>query len=282
MSNFFRKEYKRLYAGVKRNVFFVLYLFFIAFLLPENILAAESTQTAKPPAAIGVTFWLLLICYWNRKKPIGGWLLYYFITLFVGSIMSIILIFFTLTLSNFNPMNWENKSRYFLYIITTVPGYVFLLSQILLSYYLLSEIRRDWKHIQILRKILLADFIFSVFYIPIEITYWSLTGSTILNGFSAMVSLIWYFYFKKSIRVKCVFKDKAWNWEMLFASKKKVIENVIVGNKTKDVQDDDIVRQRQKELYKQGICPQCGDKFDLKYTKCFTCDFDFYENKLND
>lgn len=34
---------------------------------------------------------------------------------------------------------------------------------------------------------------------------------------------------------------------------KSFIENIMVGNKTKDVQDDDIVRQ--KDLYQKGICP---------------------------
>ena len=52
--------------------------------------------------------------------------------------------------------------------------------------------------------------------------------------------------------------------------------------KLKDMQDDRIARQQQKELYQRGVCPQCKEKIDFKYTKCFACDFDFFENKLTE
>lgn len=67
----------------------------------------------------------------------------------------------------------------------------------------------------------------------------------------------------------------------------KILELLKPGSKpplqdgTKDIRDD-IAWQQQKELYKKGICPLCKEKIDPKYTKCFACDFDFYENKLTE
>lgn len=38
--------------------------------------------------------------------------------------------------------------------------------------------------------------------------------------------------------------------------------------------------EKQKELFDKGICPQCGNAIDKSMTKCFGCDFDFYERGL--
>ncbi|GBE06009.1 hypothetical protein BMS3Abin10_01651 [bacterium BMS3Abin10] len=165
----------------------------------------------------GLLIWL--ICFWKRKNPIGGWLLYYFITLFVGFFISIALTLAPDNLSNFNPMLWDDKIMYFFFIVTTVPSDALLLAQIVLTYYLLSSVRRDWKHILILRNILLAEIILSLVSIPIDMNYWPDTGSAFFSGYALVVSSIWYFYFKKSVRVEYVFKHKNWNWDTFHPSK---------------------------------------------------------------
>ena len=157
-----------------------------------------------------------LVCYVRRKNPIGGWLLYYFIGLYVGLFISIALI--VPSLSNYNPLEWDDKFHYFLFIITTIPGEILLLAQVLLSIYLLSKKRRDWKHIEILKKVLFADVVFSAISIPIEVSLWPV--SVFFSIYSAILSLIWFFYFRKSVRVQYVFKDKLWNPEILYPSVK--------------------------------------------------------------
>jgi hypothetical protein len=185
-------------------------LFLVVFLSPQSILAADSGRPSSPSMAGAAAFWIWLICYLRRKKPIGGWLLYYFIGVYVGVLIWIML---TVTsLSNYNPSEWDNKLHYFLFILTTIPGDIFLLGQVFLSFYLISQNRRDWKYIEILRKVLLANLIFSLGSIPIEATLWP--QSVFFTIYSAVLSLIWFFYFKKSIRVQYVFKDKQWNWEI--------------------------------------------------------------------
>ncbi len=188
----------------------ILFCFFVVFLFPQIILAADSGRSSSVPTAGGAAFWIWLICYLRRKKPIGGWLLYYFIGVYAGLLISILL---TLPfLANYNPSEWDNNLHYFLFIITTVPDDIFLLAQVFLSFYLISQNRRDWKYIEILRKVLIANFAFSIGSIPIEATLWP--QSVFFSIYSAMLSLIWFFYFKKSVRVQYVFKDKQWNWEI--------------------------------------------------------------------
>jgi len=54
------------------------------------------------------------------------------------------------------------------------------------------------------------------------------------------------------------------------------------ATKAVSYEEEALLRQQQKELYQNGICPQCKETIDSKYTKCFACDYDFYENKLQE
>jgi hypothetical protein len=188
----------------------------LIFFLPQSLLAAESGKPSSTPFAGGGGILIWLVCYIRRKNPIGGWLLYYFIGLYVGFFISISLT--VPSLSNYNPLEWDDNFHYFLFIITTIPGDIFLLAQVILSFFMISQKRRDWKYIEILKKVLLADFVFSVCSIPIEASLWP--ASAFFSVYSAILSLIWFFYFKKSVRVQYVFKDKLWNAEIFYPTVK--------------------------------------------------------------
>jgi hypothetical protein len=195
--------------------FIIPFCLSLIFLLPQNLLAADAGKSSSSPAAGGgLLIWP--VCYVRRKNPIGGWLLYYFIGLYVGLFISIALT--VPSSSNYNPLEWDDKFHYFLFIITTIPGEIFLLAQVFLSFFLLSKKRRDWKYIEILKKVLLADVVFSAVSIPIEVSLWPV--SIFFSVYSAILSLIWFFYFRNSARVQYVFKDKLWNPEILYPSVK--------------------------------------------------------------
>ena len=68
----------------------ICYLIFLFIIIPINLFAAESTNSSVS-AFGGGAFWIGLLCFIRRKKPIGGWLLYYFIGLYAGLIISIII-----------------------------------------------------------------------------------------------------------------------------------------------------------------------------------------------
>lgn len=204
----------RIYSSALLTGFMVLLLLLIVSILPDNLFGADSTRPSTP-AAGGAAFWVWLICFLRRKRPIGGWLLYYFIGLYGGLAISIVL---TIpSLPNYNPAQWDTMLHYFLFIITTVPNDLFLLAQVYLSFSLLSQNRRNWKHVETLKTVLLLNFVFSLLSIPIETTLWP--ESVFFSAYSAALSLVWFFYFKKSVRVEYVFKDRHWDWEIFHPRK---------------------------------------------------------------
>jgi len=211
MADFLRKVAQR-YGRIRMGMI-ISFCAFVICLLPQYGLAADADRTSKAPIG-GGAFLAWLICYLRRKKPIGGWLLYYFIALYVGAYISAIL---TLSsLSNYNPSGWDDKLQYFLFIITSIPGDIFLIAQVVLSFYLISQKRRDWKYVEMLKKVLLASFIFSVASIPVDLSYWP--ESSFFTIYSAILAIIWFFYFKNSLRVQFVFKEKVWDENTIYSS----------------------------------------------------------------
>jgi hypothetical protein len=193
----------------------MLLIFLIVFILPDNLLAADSSRPSTPPVGAVVGFLVWLICFLRRKRPIGGWLLYYFIGLYGGLAVSIVVTI--ASLPNYSPAQWDTMLHYFLFIITTVPNVLFLLAQVFLSFFLFSQNRRNWKYIETLKTVLLLDFAFSLLSIAIDAALWS--ASVFFSAYSAVLSLIWFFYFKRSARVRYVFKDRNWDWETLHPKK---------------------------------------------------------------
>ena len=54
---------------------------------------AQTHTNTGPPAAVAVT----IIWYMARQQPIGGWLLYYYISLYAGLVFSLLLLATTLS-----------------------------------------------------------------------------------------------------------------------------------------------------------------------------------------
>ncbi len=198
----------RIETLIHMTSFLVLIVLLVFLVLPENLLAADSNRSSTAGGG-ALAFWL--ICYLARKYPIGGWLLMYFISLYSGFVISIIMTI--ISFQNYNPLQWDSILHYLIFLITTVPGDFILLIQVYLSFSLLSESRRDWKHIETLKTVLFLNIIFSLFSIPFDLTLWP--DNVIISVYSAVVSLIWFSYFKKSARVKYVFKEKNWDWALL-------------------------------------------------------------------
>jgi hypothetical protein len=188
----------------------VIFVLFALCLLPDTLLAADSGRSSTP-AAGGVALWVWLICFLRRKRPIGGWLLYYFIGLYGA--LAVTIVATISSLPNYNPARWDTALHYFLFMVTTVPSNLFLLAQVWLSFSLLRQKGRDWKHIELLRTVLILDVAFSILSIPIDAKLWP--EGIFFSSYSGVLSLIWFFYFKKSIRVQYVFKDKHWDWALL-------------------------------------------------------------------
>lgn len=51
---------------------------------------------------------------------------------------------------------------------------------------------------------------------------------------------------------------------------------------TPDDNASDISKSSSVVLFQKGVCPECKEKISADYTKCFSCGYDFYDNKLID
>lgn len=75
--------------------------------------SSASSQTTKAPIGLLIAYW---ICNSRKRKAIGGWLLFYYMQLFIGTAFSILMILLSLkTLAeNLNIANWGNETmQYF-------------------------------------------------------------------------------------------------------------------------------------------------------------------------
>jgi hypothetical protein len=184
-------------------------------LLALSLPVLASTDTPDTPAVspqfsgIGAPVLILLIwyvCASRRKKEIGGWLLYYYIQLYIGAIIAVML-----TVRSFDkylPGTWEYlPGQYPFFLLSTVPVLLVYLAKFVVAERL--RISRDYAYVPILRYILFADLASSLIAIAINNQYFEGNSA----GFN-IVTLIWpiiwipYFYFSK--RVKSVFKNHDW------------------------------------------------------------------------
>ena len=114
---------------------------------------AQAKTNPGPPGVIVVA----IICYLARKGPIGGWLLYYYISLYAGVAVSLLLL--ATTLQNYSPERWQSTELYALAIASTTLDQLILITQAVVATILLKW--REWKWLKVLRAILIGSLIWS-------------------------------------------------------------------------------------------------------------------------
>ncbi len=148
-----------------------------------------------------------LICYLLCKRPIGGWLLLYVIALYTSLLANII--FGVMILPYIGP---GSRTWFAVFVATAVPVCLFILAEFVLSWYLVLPRRRDWRYIEMLKKLLFVHGAYCLLTLPLDIILFP--GKSIPNAIVIVWSGFWFFYFKWSNRVRYVFKDKQWDYEV--------------------------------------------------------------------
>jgi hypothetical protein len=179
------------------------------FALSLPVFASTDTPvTSAPVGGIGILLALIVwyICASRKKKEIGGWLLYYYIQLYIGA-FTVVLI--TIRSSDsYLPKTWVNTpDLYPFFLLTAVPGVLLYCAQFVVAEKL--RMSRNYAYVPILRYILFADLAFSLIAVAINHKYFE--GSSV--GFTMMTiiwPIIWILYFYFSKRVKGVFKNRDW------------------------------------------------------------------------
>lgn len=174
---------------------------------PSEAFAATSSDSSRNPFG-GIMLIAWIIVYLSRRRAIGGWLLYFFIQLYASQIFSLILV--PSTISNLNPSIWQNSILYVFFCLSTIPVLLVQAFETIAGTLLLTY--RDEKNVRLLRKALVALALTSGASLGIDIAYFQEGASIFFDVLTLLFSIIWFFYFTKSQRVRLVFFEKNWTY----------------------------------------------------------------------
>jgi hypothetical protein len=186
----------------------------IQLLLYESALTAASsgsaTQTGNPTPSFGVI--VAIICYIRRKKPIGGWLLYFFWSIFGGGLITAI--FVAAGIKNYLPVSWEDHFLYSLFLASTVPAIAVEACLIVAAIALLRS--RNWGWVMRIRWILAADIVAGIVAVLIDAKFFP--DNLFFDVYGLIFPSIFLPYLFRSERVRRVFLNKDWDEEIKIAS----------------------------------------------------------------
>ena len=171
--------------------------------------STDTPNTSFAWGGIGVLLTLVIwyVCASRTKEEIGGWLLYYYIRLYIGAITVVLVT--VGARDNYLPKTWINEpDLYPFFLLTTVPGLLLYCAEFVVAEKL--RMSRNYAYVPVLRYILFASLASSLIAIAINIKYFEGISAGVLNIMTVIWPIIWipYFYFSK--RVKSVFKNRDW------------------------------------------------------------------------
>jgi hypothetical protein len=176
---------------------------------------AASGDTPMQPLAGGGLLIILAIVYLSRRRAIGGWLLYFYVQLYLSFAVSLI---FNAQLIYLNPRQWENSFLYVMFFLSVIPVLTVEVTEVIVATRLLF--RRSKNNLRILRNTLLALAIASGAAIAINLGYFR-EASLFFDVLTFAFAIIWTLYFSKSKRVRSVFIDNKWRYDPV--SRKRIL-----------------------------------------------------------
>lgn len=181
----------------------VLLLVLCAMSLP--LMAADTTQSPPVPGAGIGALVMWYVCASRKQKEIGGWLLYFYVQLYLGVLVSIVVLATSYTA--YLPDTWAAAPQlYPLFMLSTVPGLIVLPAQLVIAEIL--RVSRDAKWIRLLRYVLWFDLITACMATAIDVKYFE--SGLVFDILGLIWPIVWLPYFYFSSRVNRVFRLKDW------------------------------------------------------------------------
>jgi Protein of unknown function (DUF2569) len=173
----------------------------------QAALGADQPKPAPPgiPGCGGlVQIALIVWCVQSRPKPIGGWLLLFFIQLYFGLLLTVVI--GAASIPNLRPSTWEGSPLYYLFLLSTVPGPLLRVAQAVVGTGLLKT--RNGKWVRWMRGLLIADFVCALIGLGVDVAVFP--ANIVFSALALIWPMIWLPYFYVSKRVKSVFLTKDW------------------------------------------------------------------------
>ena len=143
-----------------------------------------------------------VISYSQRKKEIGGWLFFYYVQLYVGSVLVALVLVLALL-----PGSWTGPPElYGAYLLATVPTAAVVIAQAIVANRLRRS--RDAAYLVLLRRILRAHLVLALIKTAIDAKFFP--ASSLFDGVAVLWPALWLPYFYRSVRVGHVFVTKDW------------------------------------------------------------------------
>ena len=178
----------------------------LALAISSEALATPADQGQNTVGAGLFLAWA--IAYLTRRRAIGGWLLYFYIQLYLSLLIA--LLFIPRVIANLNPGSWDNANLYVLFFLSTVPV---LLTQAFEAYAAtLLLARRNESNLRVLRLALLALVVSSGAALGIDIGYFSEGPTLFFDVLTFGFACIWCAYFWRAKRVRIVFVERSWDY----------------------------------------------------------------------
>lgn len=169
-------------------------------------LAAKSSSPSYMPGLVALgPLWMYWLCNSQKHKSIGGWLLYFYIQIYLG-VPLMLGVFLISSLPHLDASRWPDQTAFALFTLKSILPIVMITAQAIMATVLLKK--REWMMVNVLRGLFVADLLSAVFCVAIDQVYWP---SMVVRGIAGLLwPVIWLGYFSYSKRVQHVFKTHDW------------------------------------------------------------------------
>jgi len=169
------------------------------------VVAAMATSGSQTTPALpgGIVAWI--VCNARKRNAIGGWLLFFYWQMYGGLLIAAV--FFMINIQSYVPENFDDKTRFTLFLASAVPGLLLLLVQTTVATFALGVQTRDM--LKLLRGVLIVQVAAAVLALAIDAKYFP--DNSVFSILTLIQELLWLAYFFKSARVRHVFAVRDWD-----------------------------------------------------------------------
>lgn len=145
------------------------------------------------------------VCAKRKAQEIGGWLLCFYIQLYLGVIIALVVNL--ASFENYLPSTWaEDRALYPLYLLSAVPGMLVLAIQLVVAEKLRRS--RDMRFVKALRIVLWIQL--AAVAVGAVIDWAEFPDNLPIDVLAVIWPVVWLPYFCVSKRVRRVFETRDW------------------------------------------------------------------------